>query len=183
MSAYGYEQPKPLDTGPISFHQNSNCNISPNFSNNVQTERLEEASMADTSIMEQSTRSATENAINWFEIPVNDIERAMKFYGAVFATQLQKRDVGTSVMAFLPDHGGVGGAIVQVHDKTWGYAPSHSGSVVYLNGGEDLSTALSRVEGAGGKVITPKTDIGQGFGYFAFFEDTEGNRVGLHSMK
>jgi uncharacterized protein len=140
--------------------------------------------MATTSVMEQSSSSsATENALNWFEIPVSDIDRAMKFYGTVFNTQLQKRDMETSVMAFLPDHGGVGGAIVQVHDKAWGYAPSHSGTVVYLNGGEDLSTTLSRVEGAGGKVITPKTEIGNDFGCFAFFEDTEGNRVGLHSMK
>jgi uncharacterized protein len=139
--------------------------------------------MADTSVMEQSSTSSVANAINWFEIPVSDIDRAMNFYGAVFETHLQKQDMETSVMAFLPDHGGVGGAIVQVHDKAWGYAPSHSGTIVYLNGGEDLSTPLSRVETAGGKVITPKTDIGGGFGYFAFFEDTEGNRVGLHSMK
>jgi uncharacterized protein len=139
--------------------------------------------MADTSVMEQSSTSSVANAINWFEIPVRDIDRAMNFYGAVFETQLQKQDMETSVMAFLPDHGGVGGAIVQVHDQAWGYAPSHSGTIVYLNGGEDLSTPLSRVEAAGGKVITPKTDIGGGFGYFAFFEDTEGNRVGLHSMK
>jgi uncharacterized protein len=140
--------------------------------------------MADTSVMEQSSTSATANAISWFEIPVRDIDRAMKFYATVFNTQLQKQDMGTSVMAFLPSsQHGVGGAIVQVHDKAWGYQPSHSGTIVYLNGGDDLSTPLSRVEAAGGKVITPKTDIGQGFGYFAFFEDTEGNRVGLHSMK
>jgi predicted enzyme related to lactoylglutathione lyase len=124
------------------------------------------------------------HAISWFEIPVEDLERAMKFYGTVLETDLQKMDMGTSIMAFLPSsQDGVGGAIVHVHDKTLGYKPAHSGSVVYLNGGDDLSTPLSRVEAAGGKVIMPKTDIGQGFGYFAFFEDTEGNRVGFHSMK
>lgn len=124
------------------------------------------------------------NAISWFEIPVENLDRAMKFYGTVLEAELQKQDVGTSIMAFLPaSQNEIGGAIVHVHDKAWGYKPSHSGSVVYLNGGDDLSVPLSRVEAAGGKVITPKTDIGQGFGYFAFFEDTEGNRVGFHSMK
>lgn len=141
--------------------------------------------MADTSVMEQSsTSSITQNAISWFEIPVDNLERAMKFYGTVLEAELQKKDMGISIMAFLPaSQEGVGGAIVHVHDKNAGYKPSHSGSVVYLNGGDDLSVPLSRVERAGGKVITPKIAIGQGFGYFAFFEDTEGNRVGLHSMK
>jgi uncharacterized protein len=140
--------------------------------------------MANTSVMDQSsTSSATENAINWFDIPVSDIDRAMRFYGTILAAELQKRHMGTTVMAFLPSHGGVGGALAQIEDKTWEYVPSHLGSVVYLNGGEDLSTALNRVEGAGGKVILPKTEIGDGYGYMAFFEDTEGNRVGLHSMQ
>lgn len=124
------------------------------------------------------------NAINWFEIPVEDLERAMKFYGAVLKADLQKMDMDTMTMAFLPaSQNDVGGAIVQVKDKNWGYKPAHSGSVVYLNGGDDLNVPLARVEAAGGKVIMPKTDIGQDFGFFAFFEDTEGNRVGFHSMK
>jgi uncharacterized protein len=123
------------------------------------------------------------NAISWFEIPANNFDRAVKFYSTLLEADLQKMDMGSSVMAFLPSsQDEVGGAIVQVHDQTQGYKPSHSGSVVYLNGGDDLSEKLARVEAAGGKVITPKTDIGQGFGYYAFFEDTEGNRVGLHSM-
>jgi uncharacterized protein len=124
------------------------------------------------------------HAISWFEIPANNLERAVKFYEEVLEANLQKLDMGSSVMAFLPStQDEVGGAIVHVPDETQGYKPSHSGSVVYLNGGNDLSDKLVRVEAAGGKVITPKTDIGQGFGYFAFFEDTEGNRVGFHSMK
>ena len=112
------------------------------------------------------------HAISWFEIPADNLERAMKFYGAVLGAELQKMDMGTSVMAFLPTaQDEIGGAIVHMQDKSWGYKPAHSGSVVYLNGGEDLSVPLSRVEAAGGKVITPKTDIGQGFGNFALFED------------
>ena len=63
-----------------------------------------------------------------------------------------------------------------------GTAPSKSGTLVYLNGGDDLAVMLARVEPAGGTVAVPKTDIGSGFGFFAHFIDTEGNRVGLHSM-
>lgn len=123
------------------------------------------------------------HAISWFEIPVENLERAMKFYGAVLEADLQKMDMGSSVMAFLPAaQNEIGGAIVQVHNETQDYKPSYLGSVVYLNGGDDLSVPLARVETAGGKVLTPKTDIGQGFGFFAFFEDTEGNRIGFHSM-
>jgi uncharacterized protein len=134
------------------------------------------------SVIQEEEKMA--HAISWFEIPANNLDRAMKFYGALLEADLQKMDMGTSVMAFLPtSQDEIGGAIVHVQDKSWGYKPDHSGSIVYLNGGDDLSAPLSRVEAAGGKVLKPKTDIGQGFGYFAFFEDTEGNRVGLHSMK
>ena len=62
-----------------------------------------------------------------------------------------------------------------------GYMPSAEGSMVYLNGGEDLDVPLGKVEGAGGKILVPKTDIGEN-GFFAYFVDTEGNKVGLHSM-
>ena len=123
------------------------------------------------------------HAISWFEIPANNFDRAMKFYGAVLEADLQTEDRGTRVLAYLPaSRDEVGGAIVHVHDESLGYKPAHSGSVVYLNGGDDLSVPLARVEAAGGKILIPKTDLGQGFGYIAFFEDTEGNRVGFYSM-
>jgi predicted enzyme related to lactoylglutathione lyase len=54
--------------------------------------------------------------------------------------------------------------------------------MVYLSGGRDLATVLARVEGAGGKILVGKTPITPEYGYFAHFLDTEGNRVGLHSM-
>jgi uncharacterized protein len=71
-----------------------------------------------------------------------------------------------------------GGGIAQGE----GFEPSAKGTIVYLNGGEDLSTPLSKVEDAGGKILMPKTSIG-GNGFMAHFLDTEGNRVALHSMK
>lgn len=119
------------------------------------------------------------NALNWFEIPATDLNRAMKFYGAILETTLESFPFGSGEMAILPytEGQGVGGALVTGE----GYVPTTSGSIVYLNCGEDLQPVLSRVVGAGGSEITPKTDIGEN-GFFAFFLDTEGNRVGLHSM-
>ncbi len=118
------------------------------------------------------------HALNWFEIPVTDIERAMKFYNTVFDVELQKMDLDYTTMAMFPaDKGEVSGAIV----KGQGYEPSMTGSLVYLKGGDDLAVPLAKVEAAGGKILFGKTDIGSGFGFFAIFSDTEGNKVGLHS--
>ena len=123
--------------------------------------------------------SANPHAISWFEIPTSDFDRAKAFYEAVLGRPIETMNMGPSTMGFLstsPD--AVGGAIV--HGD--GTAPSQSGTLVYLNGGDDLAPMLARVEGAGGTVAVPKTDIGSGFGFFAHFIDTEGNKVGLHSM-
>jgi uncharacterized protein len=123
------------------------------------------------------------NVINWFEIPANNFERACKFYSKVLDGPVQEipSPDGGHKMGFLPgfdpEAGTVGGAVVQGD----GFVPSAEGSTVYLNGGEDLSGALGRVESAGGTVIVPKTNIGD-HGFIAQFMDTEGNRVALHSM-
>ncbi len=118
------------------------------------------------------------NALNWFEIPAEDIKRAAKFYGTILGAELQ---IGEAMpgfhMAMLPHEDGVGGAILQGE----GYTPSTEGSLVYINGGDDLAVALGKVEAAGGKVLMPKTSIGEN-GFMAFFLDTEGNKIGIHSM-
>jgi len=121
------------------------------------------------------------NAINWFEIPVLNFERAKQFYSRILDYEMQEMLVNTSRMAFLPSDTeiGVGGAIIQ--DE--GCVPSSMGTRVYLNGGDDLQVVLSRVEGAGGEIIVQKTNIGNDFGFFALFQDTEGNHIGLHSMQ
>lgn len=62
------------------------------------------------------------------------------------------------------------------------YEPANTGSLIYLNGGEELGVLLAKVEQAGGKIIIPKTGIGPN-GFMAYFEDCEGNKVGLHSKK
>jgi len=64
--------------------------------------------------------------------------------------------------------------------KSPNHKPSTEGSIVYLNGNPNLQLVLDRIEGAGGKVTMPKTSIGEN-GNMAYFLDTEGNLVGLHS--
>jgi hypothetical protein len=120
-----------------------------------------------------------QHAANWFEIPVTDFERARAFYSRIFAYDMPHQEMGGALMGFLPfEMGeGVGGAIILAE----GMRPSRDGPRIYLNGGDDLEPILDRVAGAGGKVDTPKTLINEDIGYFAVFEDSEGNRVALHS--
>jgi len=63
-----------------------------------------------------------------------------------------------------------------------GYVPTNNGVKIYLAGGSDLNIVLNRVENAGGKIILPKTQITPEYGFFASFQDTEGNIISLHSM-
>ncbi|MBX9927690.1 MAG: VOC family protein [Gemmatimonadaceae bacterium] len=120
------------------------------------------------------------NALNWFEIPVTDFARARDFYATILGVPIESIVMGPTTMGMLStDPSAVGGAIV--HGD--GGVPSRSGTIVYLNGGDDLAPILARVQPAGGSVVVPKTEIGNDFGFFAHFVDTEGNRVGVHSMQ
>jgi uncharacterized protein len=120
-----------------------------------------------------------QNAINWFEIPVIDFKRAKQFYSTIYDFEMPEMVMGETKMGFLlfEQEGGIGGAIV--HGLN--YVPSTEGTKVYLNAGKDLNTVLERVESAGGKVIMDKTQITPELGYFAIFQDTEGNHISLHS--
>ena len=121
------------------------------------------------------------NAINWFEIPVTDFSRAKKFYETLYGIAIMEMPHPVHKYGLLPadmQNGGIGGGIVQGE----GLVPSATGTLVYLNGGEDLSVPLSKVEAAGGKIVMPKTNIGQN-GFMAHIMDTEGNKIALHSFK
>jgi uncharacterized protein len=121
------------------------------------------------------------NAINWFEIPVTDFTRAKKFYETILGAEIMEMPFPGGRYGMLPAdmmNGGVGGGLAQGE----GFEPSDKGTIVYLNGGEDLTVSLNKVEQAGGKIIMQKTSIGEN-GFMAQFIDTEGNRVALHSMK
>jgi uncharacterized protein len=120
-----------------------------------------------------------DHLLNWVEIPVVDMKRAKKFYGELLG-------VGFNEMPM----GGTEYGLIQLKDKFNtgclvkgdGYVPSMQGVVVYLNGGNDLSSVLARVEKAGGKVLLGKTFLSNEAGNIAYFVDTEGNKIGLHSM-
>lgn len=119
------------------------------------------------------------NPVVWFEIPVADMARAKAFYEAVFGEKLEIVDMGPRQMAMFPmamNTPGIGGMLV----KEEGYAPPHAGTLVYF-AVADIAGTLDKVAASKGKMLVPKTDIGQ-YGFFAHFEDSEGNRVGLHSM-
>lgn len=120
------------------------------------------------------------SAINWFEIPVIDFDRAVRFYSEIYAFEMPTRDMGHLRMGFFQHQPGVGtgGAIVTGD----GYKPTADGVKLYLNAGSDLRTVLDRVTVAGGTVVQDKTQISPDVGYFAIISDTEGNRIFLHSM-
>jgi predicted enzyme related to lactoylglutathione lyase len=119
------------------------------------------------------------NMLNWYEIPATDFPRAVKFYEAVLGTKIHAQEMNGMKIGFLPQEGdSVGGAIMTGP----GQSPSGSGITIYFKGGDDLAVPLARVAAAGGSVIMPKTLISQQIGHIALFHDSEGNRVGLHSM-
>ena len=120
------------------------------------------------------------SAINWFELPATNFDRAVAFYETVLGQPMRREDFGDDQNAIFPyeEGKGIGGAITNAKYTQ----PSANGAVVYLNtrSADNLDQVLGRVETAGGKVVMPKTDIGP-VGFIAMIIDTEGNRVGLHA--
>lgn len=119
------------------------------------------------------------NPVQWFEIATTDLERAKIFYLKVFNFNFQFIEMPDSSMYMFgePDKIGSAGSLVQSKN----IKPSSDGTVIYFSC-EDVSKELRLVEKEGGKILLPKTDIGE-FGFFAQIIDTEGNRIGLHSNK
>ena len=118
------------------------------------------------------------NPVTWFEIPVRNMEKAKKFYEAILDIELARNEMGPMKMAWFPmaqGAPGAAGSLVQAEK----YTPSHAGTLVYLHV-NDIDDILARVKVHGGKVLLPKTGIGE-YGFIAHFEDTEGNRVALHA--
>ena len=122
------------------------------------------------------------NAVGWFDIYVDDLDRAVAFYEAVLETKLEPMGDPTGesqMMSFPADMGayGAGGALTKSpHAK-----PGVGGTIVYFMA-EDCAQNQARVEAAGGTVIRPKFSIGE-FGWIVLCQDTEGNMLGFNSMK
>lgn len=127
------------------------------------------------------------NPVGWFEIYVNDMARAKKFYEAMLIVELDELVVPSEMddinsfqmlsFPFLPNEPNASGALV----KTVGMDPGGNSVLVYFSC-DDCSIEESRVDGAGGKVLKPKFSIGE-HGYCSICMDTEGNTFGLHSME
>jgi predicted enzyme related to lactoylglutathione lyase len=123
--------------------------------------------------------SSETNALNWFEIPVVDIARAKKFYERIFEIKMEEMEMPGmkyAMFPFDPMKGKIAGGLAQSPM----HIPSATGSIIYLNANPDLQNVLDRIEKSGGKNTMPKTAIGPN-GFMAFFTDTEGNTMALHS--
>jgi predicted enzyme related to lactoylglutathione lyase len=124
------------------------------------------------------------NPVGWFEIYVQDMRRAKTFYEAVFATQLTKLEnlglePGMELWAFPGRQTGCGatGALV----KMPGFEPGANSVLVYFSCA-DCAVEAAKAEKAGGTIQKPKMAIGS-YGHIALVFDTEGNLIGLHSMR
>ena len=122
------------------------------------------------------------NPVGWFEIYVQDMDRAKKFYEAVLRVELMKLespDPEIEMQAFPMnmEGGGASGALAKME----GCLSGGMGTLIYFSC-EDCANEASRVEAAGGKICKPKMSIGQ-YGFIALVTDTEGNMIGLHSMQ
>lgn len=122
--------------------------------------------------------SGSNMLVSWFELPANDLQRAVNFYNAVLDKNIVIVDFGGVNMSMFPmDQGVTSGALVESKFSK----PSDQGTTIYF-AVEDVETTCSKVESAGGSIVVPKTKISDEYGFYGQFIDTEGNRVGLHSM-
>ena len=122
----------------------------------------------------------TKNVVNWFEIPVSDMSRAKKFYESLLGVGLQDLPMqGMQLSSFPMVQGGeyATGALAQSEN----HVPSANGTTVFF-ACKDVNDQLGRVEGLGGKVVVPKTSIGE-YGFIAHVIDSEGNKIALHSAE
>ena len=116
------------------------------------------------------------NVINWFEIVVEDLDRAVTFYETVMAVSLRREKMSEFDMAIFPhDPALPGGALVKCSQMK----PSAQGVVLYLHT-DDIAATLKRVTENGGECTFSPQILPNDIGTIALFTDTEGNRIGLH---
>ncbi len=119
-----------------------------------------------------------DNIVVWFEIPAADFERAATFYETIFDTKLDRESFGGPKMGvFRYDRPKVSGCVMEAPER----AGKDNGTIIYLNCTGHLDAVVSRVEAAGGKLLTPRIDLPPGMGAYFHIRDSEGNRVGVHA--
>lgn len=118
------------------------------------------------------------NPVGWFEIYVQDMDRARAFYGAVFGLPLTRLESPIELWAFpmQANGGGAAGALARIE----GFRSSDNSVLVYFSCA-DCAVTAAQAAAAGGKIHKEKMSIGQ-YGYIALILDSEGNMIGLHSM-
>lgn len=117
------------------------------------------------------------NPVIYFEIPVIDMDRAIKFYQSVFHVEFEKDVIDGNEMAFFPSsENGDGAAGALAKGKT--YKPTVNGTLIYFTT-KDIDESLRLVQQNGGKILFPKTS-NDGTYFVAEFADSEGNRIALH---
>lgn len=124
------------------------------------------------------------HSISWFEIPTTDLDRASLFYEKILDVKMISMEIPGFNMRIFPTNdpfNSISGALV--HTSPGFYQPSEKdGVLIYLNGNPDVQLVLDRVEAAGGKISVPKTQISEEHGHMAIIIDSEGNRIGIHSI-
>lgn len=120
------------------------------------------------------------NYISIFEIPATDISRAISFYKEILDIEIEELDFPEIQMGLFSYQDQMVTGVIM---KGEGYEPSASGVTIYLNAGNNLQIILDKIEKNGGKIIIPKTLHADESWYFAIFHDSEGNKIGLHSVK
>lgn len=118
-----------------------------------------------------------QSTLNWFEIFVSDMDRAQAFYERILAIKLKSESFMGEPHAIFPSEG-LAGALVKRANRQ----PSADGVLIYLNCEHRLDAVIDMTPQAGGRVIMPKTDMGEP-GFIAIIGDTEGNVVGVHSSR
>lgn len=122
------------------------------------------------------------NILGWFEIPVKDMDRAISFYEAVFDIRMERHTMNTLDMAWFPWKDGMPGAPGSHVCNEEFYRPSHDGTLVYLTTPSgNLNEDEEKVVGNGGKVLIPRRQIFEDVGFMSVIEDSEGNRIAIHS--
>ena len=119
------------------------------------------------------------NLVSIVEIPTNDFSRAVAFYQSILDIRIEETEMQGTQMGVFPSGGEVVSVVLIKGNE---YKPSAEGTLVYLNAGDDLQVVLKKIEANRGRVVVPKTEISPEMGFFAMFIDSEGNKMGLHSV-